>query len=175
MHKKLGEKCRSKANYVVWQVGLISRYFTRTTTDLPAHACSRHVPCDQLDFYLFGYGIQSKLHLMNSKVFKSQSPNVSASCHDAFVDWNQREYNNDNHICQTHPTWRVSQKSGNLGIRKGEPPVERQRVKAILQAFPACLCSQPGSTVSRLNVGFHKLPRLWSHRNAALKVCEINI
>lgn len=43
----------------------------------------------------------------------------------------KREYNNGNHICQTHPLWRVSQKSGNLGIRKGEPPVERQRVKGI--------------------------------------------
>lgn len=89
--KKLGQKCRSKANYVVWQVGLISRYFTRTTTDLHALACSRHVPCDQLGYYLFGYGIQSHLHLMNLMVFKSQSPNVSTSCHDAFVDLNQRE------------------------------------------------------------------------------------
>lgn len=91
MHKRLGEKCRSKANYVVWQVGLISRYFTKTTTDLPAHACSRHVPCDRLGCYLFGYGIQSHLHLMNLMVFKGQSPNVGASCHDAFVALNQRE------------------------------------------------------------------------------------
>lgn len=58
---------------------------------MPAHARLRHVPCDRLDYYLFGYGKQSHLHLMNLMVFKSQSPNVSASCHDAFVDLNQRE------------------------------------------------------------------------------------
>ena len=58
---------------------------------MPAHACLRHVPCDRLGYYLFGYGKQSHLHLMNLMVFKSQSPNVSASCHDAFVDLNQRE------------------------------------------------------------------------------------
>lgn len=67
---------------------------------------------------------------MNLMVFKSQSPNVSANCHGAFVDLNQRENTITNLICQTHPFWRVSQKNSNLGIRKGEPPVERRRVKA---------------------------------------------
>lgn len=54
--EKLREKCRSKANYVVWHVELISRYFTKTTTDLPAHARSRNAPCDCLGCCLFGYG-----------------------------------------------------------------------------------------------------------------------
>lgn len=91
MHMKLVEECRSKANYVVWQVGLISRYFTRTTTDTPAHARLRRGPCDRPGSYLFGYGIQSHLHLVNLMVLKSQSPNARESCHDAFVDLSQRE------------------------------------------------------------------------------------
>lgn len=53
--EKLREKCRSKANYVVWHVELISRYFTKSTKDLPAHARSRNAPCDWLGCYLFGY------------------------------------------------------------------------------------------------------------------------
>lgn len=53
----------------------------------------------------------------------------------------KREYNDD-HICQTHPSWRVSQKSSNLGIRKGEPPVERQRVKRYRPSQHASVHSQ---------------------------------
>lgn len=158
-------------------MGLISRYFTETTRDLPAHACSRHVPCDQLGCCLFGYGIQSHLHLMNLMVFKSQSPNVSAGCHDAFVDSNQKsEHNSDSRICQTHPFFGGSRRrSGNLGIRKGEPPVERQRVKGILGPSQHASVHSQEVQFQVLTLHSNVLPRLWSHRNVALKVCEINI
>lgn len=56
--KRLVEKCRSKANYVVWQVGLISRYFAESNTDLPQHARpprDARAPCDRLGCCLFEY------------------------------------------------------------------------------------------------------------------------
>lgn len=101
--KAYGEKCRSKANNVVLQVGFISRYFTKTTTDLPAHACSRRVSCDRLGCCLFGYGIQSHLHLMNLIVFKSQSPNVIVINLSWCFCWLKSKGEYKNHICQTHP------------------------------------------------------------------------
>lgn len=134
MHKKLGEKCRSKANDVVLHVRLVSRYFTTTTIDLPAHAWSRHVPCDMwLVRLLFVWErIQSRLHLMNLMVFKSQKSKSQRNLSQCFC-WFKSKREHNNHICQTHPFWRVSQKSSNLRMRKGEQLVERQRVKDIFR------------------------------------------
>lgn len=175
LNKKSGQKFRSKANYVVWQVGLISRNFSRTTRR-SACTCSLRT-CTTWSIRLLFVWVWDTVTPSPHELKGLQKP--KSKCQSK-LSWcfcwlkSKGEPNKGSHICQTHPSWRVSQKSSNLGIRKGEPPVERHKVKRIRR--PSQHASLRGQEVQFQGLMLHSTSCLDCDLTGMLLLkCEINI